>query len=213
METTTYRSESAGKSSHIKRGQLLEYITVGWDMLEAVGAIIAAALSGSVALLSYGIDSIIEVSSGSIMLWRLQEGEKGENREQTAARLVGTSLIALALYILYDAGSDLLWHQPPQTSYLGIAIAAVSVVVMPVLGRAKRKVADDISSKAMHADSKQTDICAYLSAILLVGLGLNAVLGWWWADPAAALIMIPIIVKEGVEALQGDPCACDDTCC
>ena len=209
METKVFERTSA-KSDHIRKGRILEYITVTWDVLEALGSIVAAILSGSVALLSYGIDSVIEVSSGSILLWRLQEGEKGEEREQLAARLVGISLFALSAYILYDAGSSLLLHQPPETSYLGIVIAAISVVVMPLLARAKRKVAKGISSKAMHADSKQTDICAYLSAILLVGLALNAAFGWWWADPVSALIMIPIIVHEGKEAFEGELCECDD---
>lgn len=203
METTTYKKNKSRKE-HLQKGRILEYITVVWDILEALGAVIAAALSGSVALLSYGIDSVIEVSSGSILLWRLQEGEKGEAREQRAAKLVGISLIALSVYILYDAGSSIILHQPPQTSYLGIGIAAISVIIMPILAKAKRKVAAGLSSKAMHADSKQTDICAYLSAILLVGLLLKAILGWWWADPVAALVMIPIIVNEGIEALQGD---------
>ncbi len=209
METTAYNKPDTN-SAHIRKGRFLEYVTVTWDVLEALGSIVAAALSGSVALLSYGIDSVIEVFSGSILLWRLQEGEKGEAREQLAARLVGISLFALSVYILYDAGSSLLLHQPPETSYLGIVIASISVVVMPLLARAKRKVAKGISSKAMHADSKQTDICAYLSAILLVGLGLNAIFGWWWADPVSALIMIPIIVKEGKEAFEGELCECDD---
>lgn len=209
MESVSY-TKAKGKNQHIKKGRILEYITVTWDILEALGAIVAAALSGSVALLSYGIDSVIEVSSGSILLWRLQEGEKGEQREQLAARLVGISLFALSVYILYDAGSSLILHHPPEVSYFGIVIAAVSVVVMPLLARAKRKVAAGLSSKAMHADSRQTDICAYLSAILLVGLALYALFGWWWADPASALIMIPIIVKEGIEAFQGELCECDD---
>jgi len=209
METRIFERTSL-KSDHIRNGRILEYITVTWDVLEALGSIVAALLSGSVALLSYGIDSVIEVLSGSILLWRLQEGEKGEAREQLAARLVGISLFALSAYILYDAGSSLLLHQPPETSYLGIVIAAISVVVMPLLARAKRKVAKGISSKAMHADSKQTDICAYLSAILLVGLVLNAAFGWWWADPVSALVMIPIIAKEGIEAFQGELCECDD---
>jgi len=211
MESITQNNTNPTQTAHIRKGRFLEYITVTWDVLEALGAMTAAILSGSVALLSYGIDSIIEVSSGSILLWRLQEGEKGEAREQVATRLVGFSLIALAVYILYDAGSSLYLHNPPETSYLGIAIAAVSVILMPLLARAKRKVAQDISSKAMHTDSRQTDICAYLSAILLAGLVLNALFGWWWADPVAALIMIPIIAKEGWEALQGE--TCDDDCC
>lgn len=197
-------SETA--TNHLHRGRILEYITVTWDIFEAVGSIVAAVLSGSVALLSYGIDSVIEVTSGSILLWRLQDGEKGEQREQLASRLVGWSLIALAIYILYDAGSSLILHNPPETSYFGIGIAAVSVILMPILARAKRKVAAGLNSKAMHADSRQTDICAYLSSILLVGLLLNVLFGWWWADPVAALVMVPIIIHEAREAFEGDEC-------
>lgn len=202
----TSHTVSESTTGHLQRGRILEYITVVWDILEALGSIAAALLSGSVALLTYGIDSVIEVTSGSILLWRLQEGKKGEQREQLASKLVGVSLIALAVYILYDAGSSLILHRPPETSFFGIGIAAVSVILMPVLARAKRKVAEGLNSRSMHADSRQTDICAYLSSILLIGLLLNALFGWWWADPAAALVMVPIILNEAKEAFNGDEC-------
>lgn len=195
-------------TENIERGRRLEYLTIGWNSLEAVVAVAAGLMAGSIALVGFGIDSVIEVSSGAILLWRLFSGE---HREQLALKLVGISFLALAAYIGFDAVKSLWLRELPEESYIGIAIAALSIIIMPLLARAKRRVAANINSRAMQADSRQTDICAYLSAILLVGLGLNAIFGWWWADPIAGLIMIPIIAKEGIEALQGKTC-CNDGC-
>jgi divalent metal cation (Fe/Co/Zn/Cd) transporter len=192
-----------------RRGRNLAYLTIGWNSLEAIVAIVAGVLAGSIALVGFGVDSIIEVSSGAIILWRLFAGE---HREKLALKLVGISLIALAAYVCFDAVKSLILREPPEATYIGIGIAALSLVVMPLLARAKRNVATKLNSGAMMADSKQTDICAYLSAILLVGLLMNALFGWWWADPVAALVMIPIIAKEGVEALQGKTCCGDSNC-
>jgi divalent metal cation (Fe/Co/Zn/Cd) transporter len=192
-----------------RKGRNLAYLTIGWNSLEAVAAIVAGALAGSIALVGFGVDSVIEVSSGVIILWRLFSGD---HREKLALKLVGTSLIALAAYVGFDAVKSLLFREQPEASYIGIGIAALSLVVMPLMARAKRNVANRLNSGAMIADSKQTDICAYLSAILLGGLLLNAVFGWWWADPVAALVMLPIIGKEGVEAMQGKTC-CDGGKC
>jgi len=192
----------------VKRGRTLEYFTIGWNSLEAVIAIAAGIAAGSIALISFGVDSVIESSSGAVLLWRLSVGEE---KERLALKLVGISLIVLALYVAFDAIKSLIYQEQPEESYVGIALAIVSLIIMPLLAREKRKVAAKLNSRALHADSKQTDICAYLSAILLGGLLLNALFGWWWADPIAALIMIPIIAKEGVEALQGKTC-CDDEC-
>lgn len=192
-----------------RRGRNLEYLTIGWNSLEAVVAITAGLLAGSIALVGFGVDSVIETSSGTILLWRLFSGE---HRERLALKLVGASFIALASYVAFDAIKSLIFREPSHKTYAGIALAALSLIVMPLLARAKRKVAAEISSRALHADSRQTDICAYLSAILLGGLGLNALFGWWWADPIAALVMVPIIAKEGVEALRGETC-CEDSVC
>jgi divalent metal cation (Fe/Co/Zn/Cd) transporter len=126
-------------------------------------------------------------------------------------RLVGASFLLLAAYVAYDSITTLVWRESPETSYIGIVLLIISLIVMPVLARAKRRVAVEIKSRALEADSKQTDLCVYLSAISLGGLALNAAFGWWWADPVAALIMIPIIVNEGVEGLRGETC-CDDAC-
>ena len=191
-----------------RRGRNLAYLTIGWNSLEAVVAVVAGLLAGSIALVGFGVDSVIEVSSGAIILWRLFSGE---HREKLALKLVGASLIALAAYVGFDAVKSLIFKELPEASYTGIALAALSLVVMPLLARAKRNVAARLNSRAMIADSKQTDICAYLSAILLAGLGLNALVGWWWADPVAALAMIPIIAKEGIEALKGETC-CGESC-
>jgi len=192
-----------------QKGRNLEYLTIGWNSLEAVAAIAAGLIAGSIALVGFGFDSIIEVSSGAIILWRLASGE---HREKLALKLVGISLIALAAYVGFDAIKSLVLREAPEASYIGIAIAALSLIVMPLLAQAKRNVAAQLNSRAMMADSKQTDICAYLSAILLGGLLLNALFGFWWADPLAALIMLPIIIKEGTEALRDETCCAQSSC-
>ena len=178
-------------------------------------SIVAGAIAGSVSLIGFGLDSIIEVTSGVALLWRLHHDLDRSRREQverTTLQIVGGCFIALAAYIAYESGTTLIHREIPQRSIPGIIVAAVSVIVMPVLARAKRKVAAAIGSGAMQADSRQTDFCTYLSAILLGGLLLNAVAGWWWADPIAGLVMVPIIAKEGVDGLKGKAC-CDDCKC
>lgn len=194
------------QTENIRRGRLLEFFTIGWNLIEAFVAIGAGLVAGSTSLIGFGIDSIIESSSGIVLLWRLQEGERGEEREKFALKLVGVSFLLLAGYIAFDAVKSLMYFEPPQVSFVGIGLAVLSVIIMPLLALAKLKVAENLNSKAMKADSRQTDICAYLSVILLVGLSLNALFGWWWADSAAALLMIPIIVKEAFEALRGETC-------
>lgn len=193
----------------IRRGQFLEYFTVGYNSLEGVIAIAAGLFAGSIALVGFGFDSVIEVISGCALLWRLY-GDADESRrerlEQHALRIVGVSFFLLGAYVTYDAVQSLVRREAPEESIVGIVLAAVSVVVMPLLVRAKRRVARSIGSRALNADATQTQICTYLSAILLGGLVLNAVFGWWWADPLAALVMVPIIVKEGWEAVRGEHC-------
>jgi divalent metal cation (Fe/Co/Zn/Cd) transporter len=204
VSTKSIADESI-QTAVVQRGRRLEYLTIGWNSLEAVVSIGAGIAAGSIALVGFGIDSVIEVSSGAVLLWRLVSGE---HRERLALKLVGVSFLALAAYVAFDAAKSLILREPPDASYVGIAIAALSLIVMPLLARAKRKVGVSLKSRAMEADSRQTDICAYLSAILLGGLGLNALFAWWWADPVAGLAMVPIIAKEGIEALKGE-----DTCC
>jgi divalent metal cation (Fe/Co/Zn/Cd) transporter len=192
----------------VATGRWLEYITLGWNVLEAIIAVGAGLLAGSTALVGFGLDSVIESLSGVVLLWRLRDGTEGEEREQRALKLVGVSFLILAVYIAFEAITTLVTQEPPEASYVGIGLAVASVIVMPLLARAKRKVATRLGSRALHADSRQTDICSYLSAILLLGLGANAIVGWWWADPVAGLIMVPIIGKEGVAAFRGETCAC-----
>ncbi len=194
-----------------RRGKQLEYFTIAWNSLEGLVAVVAGALAGSISLVGFGIDSFIEVTSGAVLLWRMSvdaDAQKRERREKLSLRIVGVCFLALAAYVGYESISDLVSRKVPENSISGIILACVSLVVMPLLSRAKKKVATELGSSAMRADAKQTDFCVYLSVILLLGLLLNAALGWWWADPAAALIMVPLIAKEGVEAMQGETC-CD----
>jgi divalent metal cation (Fe/Co/Zn/Cd) transporter len=203
--------EDNPQSLAVRAGRRLEYLTLSWNSLEALAAIVSGVLAGSIALVGFGLDSVIECSSGTILLWRLSDGEAGERRERAALRLVGVSFLLLAAYVAYDAIASLARREAPERSLFGIGLAIASLIAMPLLARAKRRVARALNSGAMQADSRQTDICAYLSAILLGGLLLNATLHWWWADPAAALIMVPLIAREGVEALRGKTCCtCHD---
>ncbi len=190
-----------------RRGRRLEYFTISWNMLEGLLAILAGALAGSISLVGFGIDSFIEVASATTLLWLMSVDHDERNRERNerlALRIVGFCFVALAVYIAVDSIKMLLSHQAPEHSIFGIAIATASVFAMPLLSRAKRRVASALESTAMKADSRQTDFCAYLSAILLFGLATNWLLGWWWADPVAALMMAPIIANEGREGLQGE---------
>jgi divalent metal cation (Fe/Co/Zn/Cd) transporter len=187
-----------------RAGRRVEYFSIAWTSLEAVIGITIGILAGSVALIGFGADSVIEVASSCVLLWRL--AASSDEREKLAHRLVGGCFFGLAAYITIDASVDLLKHETPKATYLGMIYAVACVIVMPALARAKRRVAAQLGSDALHADSHQSDICAYLSVILLAGLALNATLGWWWADPAAALGMLPIIVREGVAGLRGQTC-------
>jgi len=194
-----------------RRGKQLEYFTIAWNTLEGLVAVVAGAVAGSISLVGFGIDSFIEVTSGGVLLWRMSvdaDVRKRARREKLSLRIVGVCFLALAAYVGYESISDLVSRKSPEHSVPGIVLACVSLVVMPLLSRAKKRVGTELGSAAMHADAKQTDFCVYLSAILLLGLVLNAALGWWWADPVSALIMVPLIAKEGVEAMNGETC-CD----
>lgn len=192
--------------TYIQAGRRIEYLTIAWTSLEAGIGIAAGLIAGSVALIGFGVDSIIELSMGIVLLWRLNDHPESEGREKIAHQLVGVGFFALAAYISFDALRTLLTHDPPRVSYFGIAYAGACLVVMPLIARAKRRIAHKIGSDALHADSHQSDICAYLSGILIVGLALNALFGWWWADPVAALCMIPIVLKEGYDGVRGKAC-------
>lgn len=196
----------------VRRGLRLNYLTIGYNALEAVVALIAGALAGSVALVGFGIDSVIEVTASAAAQWRLRTDvdERGRARiERITLRIIGLSFLALAVYVTVDSGQTLWRQERPERSTVGVVILTLSVIIMPVLARAKRRVARALESRALEADAVQTSLCAYLSVIALVGVALNALLGWWWADPVAALAMVPIIAKEGIEGLRGEG-RCDD---
>jgi divalent metal cation (Fe/Co/Zn/Cd) transporter len=192
-----------------RRGKQLEYFTIAWNSLEGFVALVAGAFAGSISLVGFGIDSFMEVTSGGVLLWRMSvdaDVRKRERREKLSLRMVGVCFLALAAFVGYESIFDLISRKAPEHSIPGIILACVSLVVMPLLSRAKKKVGTELGSAAMHADAKQTNFCVYLSVILLLGLVLNAALGWWWADPAAALIMVPIIAKEGIDGTRAKAC-------
>ncbi len=202
-------TDALTRQQHVRRGIALEYLTIGWNVLECLVAVTAGAMAGSVALVGFGVDSAIESVSGSILLWRLhaeRRGKQVEAVERTALKMVGVSFFLLAAYVAYDSVATLIQRKGPARSFIGILLAMVSLIVMPLLARAKRKAAANLHSAALHADSRQSSLCAYLSAILVGGLALNATVGWWWADPVAALLMVPIIANEGREAIKGEAC-------
>jgi divalent metal cation (Fe/Co/Zn/Cd) transporter len=193
----------------LRRGLNLERLTVGWNAVEAVVAIAAGYIAGSVALVGFGLDSVIESISGVALYRRLslelREGSGAEHtdaRERRALYFVGVTFFLIAGYVLYEAASTLWERRAPEHTAVGIALAAVSLLVMPLLGWGKLRTARALNSRALQADSKETFVCAYLSFALLLGLGLNTLLGWWWADPVAALAMLPLIIHEGREAIE-----------
>jgi cation diffusion facilitator family transporter len=199
------------RSVVVRRGRRLEYLTIAWNLLEAAVGVAAGLAAGSIALLGFGIDSFVEVVSGAALLWRISADANQrdrERKEKRALRIVGICFVALAAYISYESVGDLWRKRAPEHSVPGIILAIASLLVMPLLSRAKSRVGHALGSAAMRADAKQSAFCAYLSAIVIVGLLLNAFLGWWWADPLAALVMVPIIAREGIEALRGK--VCDD---
>ena len=199
------------RESLVRRGLVLNGLTTGYNVLEAVVSLIAGLMAGSVALVGFGADSLIEVASALAALWRLRSDADIRHRARVERRtlvIVGWCFLALAVYVAVDSIKTLWLREIPAVSRAGIALTALSIIVMPILARAKRRVASGLSSAALRADAMQTSLCAYLSAITLGGLVLNAGFCWWWADPVAALCMVPIIAREGMEAVRGE--ACDD---
>lgn len=199
----------AERSRAIGRGRTLEYFTIAWNSIEGLVAVAAGLFAGSISLVGFGIDSFIEVTSGAALLWRMSvdaDVPGRERNERTALRIVGICFLLLAAYIAFESSMDLWSKRAPEHSIPGIVLACISLVVMPLLSRAKRNVGAALKSAAMHADAKQAEFCTYLSGILLAGLVLNAVFRLWWADPAAALIMVPIIANEGIQGLKGNAC-------
>ncbi len=202
------------RASTIGHALRLEWLTIGWNIVEGVVAIAAAVLAGSVALLGFGIDSFVESASGGVLVWRLLAERRGmdpeavERLDARAHKLVGASLFLLAAYVDFDAALALWNRDEPRPSALGVILTLVSIVTMQWLARAKRRAARRLGSRALEADAFQTTACFWLSVITLAGLGLNAAFGWWWADPMAALAMTWFIAREGSEAWRGEDCRC-----
>src|SRR5256712_2698089 len=192
----------------LRRGLALEGVTVGYNALEGIVAIAAGLVAGSVALTGFGIDSVIEVTSGVVLWWRLR-AELGAARvgpavEARAVRWAGVLLLALAVFIVAESARRLLTGDRPGESVVGIVLMVLSLIVMPLLARAKLRLAASLGSRALRADAHETIVCAWLSAATLLGLGLNALLGWWWGDSVAALAMLALVVRVGIEAWRGD---------
>jgi len=189
----------------------LEYFTLTWNVIEAVVGFAAGVAAGSVALVGFALDSVVESSSAGVLIWRLkaeQRGAHAEEVERRAVRLVALAFFALAAYVGVRAVLDLVTGARPEESPVGVGLAIVSLIVMPPLARLKRRAASGLDSRSLQADSKQTSLCAYLSAVLLVGLLANALLGWWWADPIAGLVIAAVAFNEGRELWRTD-----DFCC
>jgi divalent metal cation (Fe/Co/Zn/Cd) transporter len=195
----------------LRRAVRLEWTVIAWNVMEGFIAVAAGLIASSVALLSFGLDSFIELTSAVVVLWRLQaelrsgSPQQAASNEQAAARIAGTLLFGLAAYIVVDAGRRLAGYgEAAEQSLVGIALTAASLVAMPILGWAKLHIADRLGSGALRADSYETIACAWLSLTTLVGLSLNGAFGWAWADPAAALLIVPLVVREGLEAWRDD---------
>lgn len=191
-----------------RTGLLLAGFTIAWNVVEAVIAVSAGIAAGSIALVSFGFDSMIEVGSAFVVVWQFRgelHGGYDEEREQRALRLIAVTFFVLAGYVLFESVRDLFFvDSEAEESVIGIVLAVLSLIIMPVLAVAKRRVATQLGSPTLRADAQETLLCTWLSAALLGGLVLNATLGWWWADPIAALVIAGLAVKEGIEAWQGD---------
>ncbi|MEO6776853.1 MAG: cation transporter [Kofleriaceae bacterium] len=213
MEAVLLRAH-ASRTRTLAHALLLEYLTVGWNVIEGVVAITAAFAAGSVALLAFGIDSFVECASGGFLIWRLRaektakDGAAIERLDRRAHQLVGWSLFALAAWVLVDASTALYTQERPAPSVVGMVMLGLSIGAMYGLAKAKRRAAAALKSRALEADSFQTSACFWLSIVGLVGVGLNAAFGFWWADPVAALGIAVLLVKEGREGLRGKSC-CD----
>lgn len=209
---------SAGRDAAgaaVRRARLLLWVTLGWNVVEGIIAVASGIAAGSIALVGFGLDSGIEVGAAAIVLWRFSiphhEAERAEAAEGRALRVIGVTFLLLAAYVTAEAAYLLVAVGEAGESLVGIGLAAASVLGMPVLARLKWRAADEIGSAALRAEAKETLACSFLSAALFVGLVANAIFGWWWADPLAALVMVPWIAKEGLEGLRGERCE-DDTC-
>lgn len=193
------------RSTLIRRIKFLVIFTISYNVIEAAVSLIAGNIAGSSALIGFGLDSVIEVSSALAVAWQFA-GADPEKREKVALRIISVSFFGLATFVSIDAISSLVNREAPEASIVGIVVATLSILIMPAVSLIQRKTGEELGSHSAIADSKQTLLCTYMSGVLLVGLGLNAAFGWWWADPIAALIIAALAVREGVEAWRGENC-------
>jgi divalent metal cation (Fe/Co/Zn/Cd) transporter len=211
----------AERAALVRRARLLAELGLAWHGVEAVVAIAAGVAAGSIALVGFGADSLVEATAGVVLLWRFAGSRaSSESAERRAQKLIGVSFYAIALYVTVEAVRSLAGGGHPDVSVVGIVLSAVTLATMPPLAIAKARVGEKLASAATKSEGRQNMLCAYLSAGLLVGLGANALFGWWWADPVVALAIAAVAVNEGREAWRGeDSCcampvvACDDECC
>ena len=210
----TSRDLRRSRLDAVRRVRRYNNLTIGWNVVEGVVGIGAGIVAGSISLIAFGLDSGIEVSTSLVLAWRLAQERRGgcmADYDRRATRAIAVCFAVLAVYVGYEAVTRLTVGQEPDVSVVGIALAATSVVVMPLLARAKKRLAPALGSQAVVSEARQTELCAWLSAVVLVGLGLNALLGWWWADPAAALVLAGFAGFESVRSLRAD--SLEDTCC
>jgi len=204
---TLARAPIPDRGALVRRARWLARLGLGWHAVEATIAVTAGLTAGSVALIGFGADSLIESAAGLVLLWRFADRRAtSERAERLAQRLIGVSFYLLAGYVAVEAVHTLAGGKHPDVSWVGIGLATVTLVTMPLLAAAKARVGERLGSSATKSEGRQNLVCAYLSAALLVGLGANAVAGWWWADPLTALLIAGVAVHEGREAWRGDAC-------
>jgi divalent metal cation (Fe/Co/Zn/Cd) transporter len=202
------------RAAAVRKAHLLNRITIGYNAAEGVIAVLAGIAAGSVSLIGFGLDSGVEVSTSLVLAWRLQrerrDGCRAED-DRRATRAIALCFAALALWVGYEAVTQLLDREQPDVSVVGIIVAGLSVVLMPLLARAKKRLGPTLGSQAVISEARQTELCAYLSAVVLLGLGANALAGWWWADPFAALAIAGVATYEAVRTWRAE--SLEDTCC
>jgi divalent metal cation (Fe/Co/Zn/Cd) transporter len=202
-------TRAAEREGLVRRAKLLAWLGIGWHAIEAAVAVVAGIAAGSIALVGFGADSVVESVAGVVLLWRFGgDRHSSEAAERRAYRLIGVSFYAIAAYVGFEAVRQLIHGSHPEVSWIGIALAAVTLATMPPLARAKTRVAEQLHSAATRAEGRQNMLCAYLSAALLVGLGANAFAGFWWADPITALLIAAVAIREGRDSWRGEGC-CD----
>ena len=203
---------SLKKQNWLKIALWLVGITMAYNIIEALVAIWSGLVAGSIALLGFGLDSVIELAAASVLFWRLSKEKKGLSKEKIESidhrvhQFVGVTFLLLAFYVCFQVAWSLWKREIPEESFVGIILAIASLIIMPLVAWGKIKAANKINSVALRAEAKETIACSYLSFVLLLGLGANAWAGWWWADPFAALLMVPWLIKEGLEGLKGQEC-------